>query len=125
VILDRDLAILYQVSTGNLNKAVTRNLDRFPEDFMFQLTEEELVLLQISWLNFCRKPSKGPEGKPDCAASIGGILLCLISLVAFRKAQRGIENKSSEGEKNAPASAKERSMPHDCKQAGFSSGPLK
>jgi hypothetical protein len=41
VILDKDLAILYQVSTGNLNKAVNRNLDRFPEDFMFQLTREE------------------------------------------------------------------------------------
>ncbi len=45
VILDRDLAILYQVSTGNLNKAVSRNLDRFPEDFMFQLTEEEFTNL--------------------------------------------------------------------------------
>ena len=41
VILDRDLAILYQVSTANLNKAVSRNLDRFPEDFMLQLTKEE------------------------------------------------------------------------------------
>ena len=45
VILDRDLAILYQVSTGNLNKAVSRNVDRFPEDFMFQLTEEEFANL--------------------------------------------------------------------------------
>jgi hypothetical protein len=41
VLLDRDLAILYQVSTANLNRAVSRNLDRFPEDFMLQLTEEE------------------------------------------------------------------------------------
>ena len=40
--LDRDLAILYGVATGNLNKAVGRNLDRFPEDFMFQLTNQEL-----------------------------------------------------------------------------------
>ncbi|MGA9449917.1 MAG: ORF6N domain-containing protein [Verrucomicrobiia bacterium] len=32
---------MYGVSTGNLNKAVRRNLDRFPADFMFQLTEEE------------------------------------------------------------------------------------
>ncbi len=45
VILDRDLAILYQVSTANLNKAVSRNLDRFPEDFMLQLTEEEFTNL--------------------------------------------------------------------------------
>ena len=41
VILDRDLAALYGVTTGNLNKAVRRNLDRFPEDFMFQLNAEE------------------------------------------------------------------------------------
>ncbi len=37
VLLDSDLAQLYGVSTGNLNKAVTRNADRFPSDFMFQL----------------------------------------------------------------------------------------
>ena len=41
VMLDRDLAVLYGVSTGNLNKAVSRNLNRFPEDFMFVLTTEE------------------------------------------------------------------------------------
>ena len=41
VMLDRDLANLYGVTTGNLNKAVTRNIERFPEDFMFQLTKEE------------------------------------------------------------------------------------
>jgi len=42
-ILDRDLAILYGVSTGNLNRAVSRNLDRFPNDFMFQLTKQEVA----------------------------------------------------------------------------------
>ena len=41
VMLDRDLAAMYGVSTGNLNKAVQRNLDRFPADFMFRLTAEE------------------------------------------------------------------------------------
>jgi hypothetical protein len=41
VMLDKDLAELYDVTTGNLNKAVKRNLPRFPEDFMFQLTSEE------------------------------------------------------------------------------------
>jgi len=41
VMLDRDLAALYEVETFNLNKAVKRNIDRFPEDFMFQLTKEE------------------------------------------------------------------------------------
>ena len=41
VMLDRDLAEMYNVTTGNLNKAVKRNLKRFPEDFMFQVTTEE------------------------------------------------------------------------------------
>ena len=41
VILDRDLAALYGVETRVLNQAVRRNMDRFPEDFMFQLTLEE------------------------------------------------------------------------------------
>ena len=41
VMLDRDLAELYQVTTGNLNKAVKRNIRRFPPDFMFQLTKDE------------------------------------------------------------------------------------
>jgi len=41
IIIDKDLAELYNVTTGNLNKAVARNLKRFPEDFMFRLTEEE------------------------------------------------------------------------------------
>jgi hypothetical protein len=40
VILDSDLAELYGIETGRLNEAVKRNLDRFPEDFMFQLTED-------------------------------------------------------------------------------------
>jgi len=43
VMLDSDLAELYQVRTGALNQAVRRNLDRFPEDFMFQLNEEEFT----------------------------------------------------------------------------------
>lgn len=46
VILDRDIAKLYGVTTGNLNKAVKRNIARFPERYMFQLTEEEFLLFQ-------------------------------------------------------------------------------
>ena len=41
VMLDRDLARLYGVETKVLNQAVKRNIERFPEDFMFQLTKEE------------------------------------------------------------------------------------
>jgi len=49
VILDKDLAVLYGVSTGNLNKAVSRNLDRFPSDFMFQLTRQKLSDLKFQF----------------------------------------------------------------------------
>jgi len=41
VILDRDLALLYSVTTKRLNEQVKRNSERFPEDFMFQLSEKE------------------------------------------------------------------------------------
>jgi len=41
IMLDKDLATLYGVTTGNLNKAVKRNIKRFPNDFMFQLTKHE------------------------------------------------------------------------------------
>ena len=49
VILDRDLAELYGVSTGNLNRAVSRNMSRFPKDFMFQLSKEEQVKLMFQF----------------------------------------------------------------------------
>ena len=45
IMLDKDLAELYGVTTGNLNKAVKRNLKRFPDDVMFQLTDVEFKTL--------------------------------------------------------------------------------
>jgi len=42
VMLDRDLSKLYEVDTSQLTRQVRRNIERFPEDFMFQLTREEL-----------------------------------------------------------------------------------
>ena len=47
VMLDSDLAKLYGIVTKNLNKAVKRNASRFPEDFMFQLTNEEYESLRF------------------------------------------------------------------------------
>ena len=47
VILDKDLAGLYGVSTRDLNKAVQRNIKRFPADFMFKLTKEEFANLMF------------------------------------------------------------------------------
>ena len=46
VLLDADLAMLYGVTTGALNRAVKRNATRFPKDFMFQLTAEEAEILK-------------------------------------------------------------------------------
>lgn len=42
VMLDSDVAMLYHYATKNINKAVKRNIDRFPEDFCFQLTRDEM-----------------------------------------------------------------------------------
>lgn len=49
VMFDRDLAQLYGVLTKNLNKAVGRNMERFPDDFMFQLTKDELHNLRFQF----------------------------------------------------------------------------
>ena len=46
VMLDRDLAELYGVETRRLNEQVKRNIERFPEDFMFQLTKGEFEILK-------------------------------------------------------------------------------
>ncbi len=43
VMLDRDLAALYEVETKVFNQAVKRNIERFPEDFMFRLTKTEAI----------------------------------------------------------------------------------
>lgn len=62
VMLDKDLAKLYGVATSNLNKAVNRNIERFPGDFMFQLTSEETKNLMFqsgtsSWGGTRKLPS--------------------------------------------------------------------
>ena len=51
VMLDRDLATLYCLETKRLNEQVKRNIKRFPEDFMFQLTKDECLRSQIATLN--------------------------------------------------------------------------
>ncbi len=76
VMLDKDLAVLYGVQTRDLNKAVTRNLDRFPEDFMFQLKKEEFVNLMFqfgtsSWGGYRKLPRVFTE---QGVAMLSGIL---------------------------------------------------
>lgn len=62
VMLGSDLAALYGIATGNLNKAVKRNIERFPEDFMFPLKaeEHEALLFQIGIANRGRGGRKTP-----------------------------------------------------------------
>ena len=50
VMLDSDLAEMYQVETRTLNQAVRRNIDRFPEDFMFQITRQEYENLRSQFV---------------------------------------------------------------------------
>ncbi|MFC1844619.1 ORF6N domain-containing protein [Thermodesulfobacteriota bacterium] len=49
VMMDRDLAELYDVETKQLKRAVRRNIDRFPGDFMFELTDDELEILRCQF----------------------------------------------------------------------------
>jgi hypothetical protein len=61
VMFDKDLAELYGVEVKNLNKAVSRNLERFPDDFMFQLTKEEYDFLRFQ--NGTIKKGRGEHSK--------------------------------------------------------------
>ena len=71
VMLDEDLAELYGVTTGNLNKAVNRNIARFPEDFMFLLTKEELENLIFQF----GTSSWGGRRKPPSAFTEQGVAM--------------------------------------------------
>ena len=59
VMLDRDLAELYEVETRALNQAVRRNIDRFPEDFIFPLTRSEIM--NLSQIVISSKIKHAPE----------------------------------------------------------------
>jgi len=72
VMLDKDLAELYGVNTGNLNKAVKRNIRRFPEDFMFQLTKKELNNLIFQ---FGTSSWGGTRKQPYCFTEQGVAML--------------------------------------------------
>jgi hypothetical protein len=72
VMLDRDLAELYGVTTGNLNLAVRRNKVRFPEDFMFQLDAEETKSLL---LQSARAKARGGRRTPPYAFTEQGVAM--------------------------------------------------
>ncbi|TAL03462.1 MAG: ORF6N domain-containing protein [Verrucomicrobia bacterium] len=72
VMLDSDLAELYGVETKTLNQAVKRNLERFPEDFMFQLSSEETNLILRSQIvtSSGKTPSKPSENNANLRSQI-------------------------------------------------------
>jgi hypothetical protein len=91
VMLDYDLATIYGVETRTLNQAVKRNMERFPQDFMFKLTEEEWFALvqkismssQIVMTYPEKRPKKatpyaftehGASGSPYTGFFLGGIV---------------------------------------------------
>ncbi|WP_395753165.1 ORF6N domain-containing protein [Prosthecobacter sp.] len=74
VVLDSDLAVLYGVSTGRFNEAVKRNLKRFPEDFAFQLTPEEMLFL-ISQNAISKPAGRGGRTKPPRVFTEHGALM--------------------------------------------------
>jgi len=75
VMLDRDLASLYEVSTGALNQAVRRNRDRFPVDFMFQLTSAEVAELNLSQIVIGSEKHRDPRLRPYAFTEQGVAML--------------------------------------------------
>ena len=73
VMLDFDLAELYQVETRVLNQAVKRNIDRFPEDFMFQVTAEEWVVISSQFVMTSR--NKRPKSALPLALTEHGVVM--------------------------------------------------
>lgn len=73
VMLDRDLAELYQVETRVLNQAVKRNAERFPADFMFQLTAEEWAAMSSQFVMTSR--NKRPKSALPLAFTEHGVVM--------------------------------------------------
>lgn len=89
VMLDSDLAMLYGVETRSLNQAVRRNLKRFPEDFMFQLTKEEWNVLRSQIVTLEDSKSQIATSKSNHLQSVES----LTSQIATLKNGRGQHRK--------------------------------
>lgn len=74
VMLDRDLALLYGVDTKVLKQAVRRNIQRFPEDFMFELTKDEFEHWRSQFVT-SNKDRKGWRYEPFCFTEQGVTML--------------------------------------------------
>ena len=86
VMLDRDLAVLYQVTTAALNQAVRRNRERFPNDFMFQLTRSEFAQLNRSQIVIGSQKHRDPRFRPYAFTEQG-----IATLSSVLRSQRAIQ----------------------------------
>ena len=84
VMLDFDLARLYHVETRVLNQAVKRNLKRFPPDFMFQLTAEEVRDMSSQFVTTSTRPTSAPPSAftEQGVAMLSGVLKSDIAIAA-------------------------------------------
>ena len=76
--IDRDLAELYGVETKVLNQAVKRHINRFPEDFMFQLTDEEFTFLRSQSVTSKTETRGGRQCNPYAFTEQGVAMLSLV-----------------------------------------------
>lgn len=90
IMLDRDLAEMYGVETRVLNQAVNRNSSRFPEDFMFQITDEEYKFL-ISQIAISKKEGRGGIRKLPFAFTEQGVAMLSSVLRSERAIQVNIQ----------------------------------
>jgi hypothetical protein len=89
VMLDSELAALYEVPVKALNQAVKRNLDRFPEDFMFQLSQEEATSLRSQ--SVTSKAGRGGRRTEPYAFTEQGVAMLSSVLSSPRAVQVNIE----------------------------------
>ena len=87
VMFDKDLATLYGVETKALNQAVKRNIDRFPSDFMFLLTPQEVAILKSQFVT----SNRGGLRYQPCAFTEHGILMLSSVLNSKRAIQVNIQ----------------------------------
>ena len=86
VMLDKDLAEMYDVETSRLNEAVKRNISRFPEDFMFQVSEDESKSL-ISQIAISKTLGRGGTRKLPYAFTEQGVAM----LSSILRSERAIQ----------------------------------
>jgi hypothetical protein len=88
IIMDFDLAAIYGISTNRLNQQVRRNRERFPEDFVFELTKDEVDSLMLQ--SATSKPGRGGRRKPAIAFTEHGVIMAANVLRSERAIQMSV-----------------------------------